>query len=139
MAHGFVAVRGAATGGNNMTADVEFEDLRLFDGAQMEMIARIENLLQGLLLVDLDEDVGIDETQRKVLGENDADSAFTGTGHADERQIGFHGTDVSLDGEGNDLNLAEGGVSGKKTMVKEEQGGSTNGGGKRQSRPRPHE
>ena len=50
----------------------------------------IENLLQRLLVVDLDEHIGVDEPQGQILGEDDSDGAFAGTRHTDQGEIGFH-------------------------------------------------
>ena len=50
------------------------------DPAQVEMIALVEDLLQGFPAVDLDQHIGIDKAERQHFGQDDADGALAGSG-----------------------------------------------------------
>jgi hypothetical protein len=98
MVHGLVTVSGTAAGGNNMVGDVQFENLILLDGTQVEMIVFVHDLLQRFLLIDLDQDVGVNKTKRQIFGEDNPDGAFARTRHADQGEICFHGTGFPFGG-----------------------------------------
>jgi hypothetical protein len=49
----------------------------------------VDQLTEGFVAGNLDEDVGIEEIAAEALGEEDADGAFSDAGHADEDDVGF--------------------------------------------------
>ena len=87
MVHGLCAVGRTAAGGDNVMVNIDLEDFLLLNCPQCEMIAFIDDLLQGLLLIDLDEDIGIDKPEAEILGQDYADGAFAGSRHPDKCQV----------------------------------------------------
>ena len=90
MSHGPFAIHRTAAGGDHLMVDIEAQNLLLLNPAQTEIAALLKDLLQRLLAIDLNQDIGINKTQTHGFGEDNADSAFTCARHTDQGDVGFH-------------------------------------------------
>ena len=96
MFHRFRAVHDAAARGDDGVPAVQGQGLAFFDFVEGFESAGIDDFLEAHSFGALNEDVGIDVVAGEGFGEQDADGAFTYTGHSDQNDVVSLGHEISV-------------------------------------------
>ena len=85
--HSLIGVHGGTTRGDNAVLRIDLAENLVLDLDETLRAARIDDLLQRLVALVLDDDVGVDEVLRHDFRQHDAQRGFTRAGHADKNNV----------------------------------------------------
>lgn len=88
--HGFCAVNGASSGGDDAVRKVLGADHIVFDLQESVGAVLLDDIAQAAAVTALYEQIRVRERFQQAFRQQDADGAFAGAGHTDEDDIAFH-------------------------------------------------